>query len=114
MDGPIMKKTKKTYNHRIVINKAGTVLLLGLLALFLSSCYEMTVEVTRIPSNTPAGDPIYIAGNFNNWDPGDDRYILQQTGESTYEVRLPRGIGPLEYKFTRGDWTTVEKDICGF
>jgi hypothetical protein len=40
--------------------------------------------------------------------------MLRRAGDSLYEVRLPRGIGPLEYKFTRGDWTTVEKDICGY
>jgi hypothetical protein len=29
-------------------------------------------------------------------------------------VKLPRGIGEISYKFTRGDWSTVEKDPCGF
>jgi len=89
-------------------------LLLVAVTMLLSSCYEMTVQVDKVPENTPVDDPIYIVGNFNNWDPGDTRYILQRTPDSVYEVNLPRGIGPLEYKFTRGDWTTVEKSLCGF
>ena len=109
-----MIRLKKTYYNKIFSGKTAAYLFLLVLVLMLSSCYEMTVQVEKMPSNTPADDPVYISGNFNNWDPGDDRYILQKVGESTYEVKLPRGVGPLEYKFTRGDWTTVEKDICGF
>ena len=109
-----MRTIKKTYHPNILSGRTGAILLLAIMAMFLSSCYEMTVQVARVPSNTPAGEPIYISGNFNNWDPGDSRYILQLTADSIYQVKLPRGIGPLEYKFTRGDWTTVEKDICGY
>ncbi len=87
---------------------------LGLMMILLSSCYKLKVEVTRLPENTPANDPIYISGNFNNWDPGDDRYRLRLRADSVYVVDLPSGIGKIEYKFTRGDWTTVEKDACGF
>ncbi len=80
----------------------------------LTSCYNLTVEVGKLPANTPPGDPVYITGNFNNWDPGDARYRLTLREDSVYEVQLPVGFGELEYKFTRGDWTTVEKDPCGF
>jgi hypothetical protein len=109
-----MKTQRITYYHNSNSAKVWMFLLLGVLILFLTSCYEMTVQVAKVPSNTPEDEPIYITGNFNNWDPGDNRYVLQQAGDSLYEVKLPRGIGSLEYKFTRGDWTTVEKDICGF
>ena len=79
----------------------------------LSGCYNMTIEVAKVPVNTPSSQPIYISGNFNNWDPGDSRYVLAMKADSTFEVKLPRGVGAIEYKFTRGDWTTVEKDPCG-
>lgn len=84
----------------------------ALMMLTLTSCYEMRVEVVSVPSNTPEDATIYITGNFNRWDPGDPRYALEKR-DSIYYVDLPRGIGELEYKFTRGDWTTVEKGICG-
>lgn len=84
------------------------------LLLALSGCYEMTVRITELPDNTPPSDNIYIVGNFNNWDPGDPKYIMQLNRDSVYEVRLPKGVGRVEYKFTRGDWSTVEKDACGY
>lgn len=82
--------------------------------LLLSGCYDMTVQVTGLPGNTPPAESIYISGNFNNWDPGDPNYILHKNSDSVYEVKLPKGFGDIEYKFTRGDWSTVEKDLCGF
>jgi hypothetical protein len=84
-----------------------------LLLLALSGCYDLTIQVTGLPGNTPR-EPIYISGNFNNWDPGDPRYILHNNKDSVLEVSLPKGAGEVEYKFTRGDWSTVEKDQCGF
>lgn len=78
----------------------------------LTSCYEMRVEVHDVPSNTPENAEIYIAGNFNRWDPGDPKYTLKRD-DSVFYVDLPRGIGEIEYKFTRGDWTTRETDLCG-
>lgn len=83
-------------------------------AVFLASCQNIVITVDSIPSNTPSGEPIYIVGNFNNWDPGDERYRMQFNDDSTYSVVLPPGFGTIEYKFTRGDWTRVEKDICGY
>jgi hypothetical protein len=86
---------------------------LPLLAL-LAGCYDMTVQLTGLPENTPPAENIYITGNFNNWDPGDPKYIMRPNSDSVLEVQLPKGIGEIEYKFTRGDWSTVEKDPCGF
>jgi len=84
---------------------------LGLLVF--SSCKEVVIKVDSIPENTPVGQSIYIAGNFNNWDPGDDYFIMQMSADSNYYYTLPPGFGPVYLKFTRGDWKTVEKNICG-
>jgi hypothetical protein len=88
-------------------------LLLPLLVV-LAGCYDMTVRIVKMPENTPPSESIYISGNFNNWDPGDPDYVLTKGSDSVLEVRLPRGVGEVNYKFTRGDWSTVEKDPCGF
>jgi hypothetical protein len=85
-----------------------------LLLLLASACKRVVVTVDTIPGNTPSGQPIYITGNFNNWDPGDESYRMTLNADSTYSIALPPGFGTIEYKFTRGDWTTVEKDICGY
>jgi len=96
-----------------MILRSKITILLIISSLALSGCYDLTIRITDLPENTPAGEAIYISGNFNNWDPGDARYIMRLNNDSVYEVALPKGIGRLEYKFTRGDWSTVEKDICG-
>lgn len=96
------------------LNKITYLLMTALMAVLLSSCYRMRVEVHHIPSNTPANADIFITGEFNNWDPGDENFRLEPLGDTAYFIDLPRGLGEVEYKFTRGDWTTVEKDNCGY
>ncbi|MBC8485246.1 MAG: hypothetical protein H8D45_04305 [Bacteroidetes bacterium] len=96
------------------IDKTNIILFLAISLMALSACKKAVVRVDSIPSNTPKNQPIYITGNFNNWDPGEERYRMQLNDDSTYTVNLPPGFGTVEYKFTRGDWTTIEKDICGY
>jgi hypothetical protein len=82
--------------------------------LLLTACHQVTIVVKDIPPNTPPGSALFISGNFNYWDPGDQAYALQfNPKDSTYTVTLPKGIGTVDYRFTRGDWTTVEADLCG-
>lgn len=79
-----------------------------------SSCKEVVVELSEIPENTPPDAEIFITGNFNYWDPGDEDYQMQQTPDGRYFIELPSLFGKIEFKFTRGDWKTVEKDRCGY
>lgn len=81
--------------------------------LMLVACGEVTVVVDKLPDEWPANERIYATGNFNYWDPGDRRYELLPIGKGKWAVTLPKGWGQLEYKFTRGDWTTVEVQACG-
>ncbi len=82
--------------------------------LFLSSCNVTEVELIDLPENTPPQAAIYIAGNFNEWNPGDERYrMTYRPSTNSYYTMLPAGAGSIEYKFTRGDWTSVEADSCG-
>ncbi|MES2656539.1 MAG: hypothetical protein V4620_13175 [Bacteroidota bacterium] len=79
-----------------------------------SACTRKKLVITNVPTNTPKGSQIFVAGNFNNWNPGDANYILKyNAADKTYWVDLPMGFGKIEYKFTRGDWTTTETDSCG-
>lgn len=79
-----------------------------------TGCTQKKVYLTSLPPNTPKGAQIFVAGNFNNWNPGDPNYLLKfDIGTQKYWTALPAGFGKIEYKFTRGDWTTVETDSCG-
>ncbi|MBN2355250.1 T9SS type A sorting domain-containing protein, partial [candidate division KSB1 bacterium] len=77
----------------------------------------VTFQVT-IPFNTPQEDDIYLAGNFNYWDPGPDGsgesnmgFDLKMNRMAAYsrQLTLPYTAGEtIEYKYTRGSWNKVE------
>jgi len=94
----------RKYKHIVFI-------LLG--AILLASCNRVNIIVDEIPPNTPIGEPIYITGNFNRWSPGEERFQMKLRSDSTYAFIVPSGYGELKYKFTRGGWASVEKDLCG-
>lgn len=74
---------------------------------------QLTVVVNSVPTNTPAGTPIYIAGNFNNWNPSDANVVLTAQPDGKYAVTLNPSVGPVRFKFTRGSWATVEGNANG-
>jgi hypothetical protein len=75
---------------------------------------EVTVTFTlTVPDYTPTGDTVYIAGDFQGWDPGATP--MTRVDRVTWAISLPftEGAAP-QYKFTRGSWDAVEKDTgCG-
>lgn len=83
-----------------------------LLCSLFSMAAQVTIIVTSIPQNTPAGENIYIAGNFNGWDPGDPASVLIENGQGQPQIIL-EGTGGIEFKFTRGSWETVEGNENG-
>lgn len=83
------------------------------LLLSVVSFAQVTLRVTAIPSNTPAGATIYVAGSLNTWDPGNAAYTLQADGSGNYQIVIPEGSGTVNYKFTRGSWPTVEGNASG-
>ncbi len=89
-------------------------LIISILFLFqTTSNGQLTVTVNPAPENTPSGDDIYIVGSFNNWNPTDNNYKLTNTGNNTYQISFSPAVGTLEFKFTRGSWTSVEGDANG-
>ncbi|WP_226065584.1 alpha/beta hydrolase-fold protein [Kaistella polysaccharea] len=72
---------------------------------------QITLKITAVPTNTPAGATIYVAGNFNGWNPSATPMVADGAGNYTYTVA--EGSGVLEYKFTRGAWSSVEGTATG-
>jgi len=73
-----------------------------------------TIRFTvKVPDYTPE-DNLYIASNYNGWNPGDPGYRMNRTADGSYQISItvPKNFR-LEYKFTRGSWITVEKGISG-
>ena len=74
---------------------------------------QLTIRVNDIPANTPIGEDIYVAGDFNDWNPGNSDYILEHLGGEVFEITLSLTPGNLKFKFTRGSWATVEGNANG-
>ncbi|MFN0173558.1 MAG: alpha/beta hydrolase-fold protein [Saprospiraceae bacterium] len=74
---------------------------------------QLTLNVTAVPANTPPGANIYVAGSFNTWNPGDVTKILTPLGGGQYSITFFPPIGTVEFKFTRGNWPTVEGNATG-
>lgn len=74
---------------------------------------QLTITVTSIPMGTPPSSDIFISGTFNNWNPGADEYKLTNNHDGTYAITFyPRPVHT-EYKFTRGNFETVEGNAVG-
>lgn len=56
--------------------------------------------------------PIFIAGNFNNWNPGQGQFRLTPQSDLRWRIIFdgpPKISGQrMEFKFTRGDWALEE------
>jgi len=58
-------------------------------------------------------DHMFIAGNFNMWNPSDSNYMLHADRTGVYSITFSLSEGNYEYKFTRGNWEKVETDSLG-
>ncbi len=74
---------------------------------------ELTIKLS---AEAGGDDPIYIAGNFNNWNARDERFRFQAVEEGKYQLRIAdKNALPalMEYKYVKGDWGSVELDEDG-
>lgn len=71
------------------------------------------IELEKVPKNTPPDAPIYITGNFNGWAPGDKRFQMRESKNGKWTAEIPLYWSKLEYKYSRGNWQTVEGKAYG-
>lgn len=78
---------------------------------------EETVPVTfraQVPETTPPASEIYIAGDFQGWNPGSPAHRLKRASDGIYTITIPLKPGArVQFKFTRGHWGVVEKGLRG-
>ena len=83
-----------------------------LVTLSVASQQKIRVEINYLPPNNPANSSIFIAGNFNNWDPQNKNFQFKKS-EKGYFLELSLNAGSYEYKITRGGWDKVESTKDG-
>ncbi|NNE25667.1 MAG: T9SS type A sorting domain-containing protein [Saprospiraceae bacterium] len=93
------------------LNK-GLILIIFLLS-SISANSQLHIRVIQVPDNTPENASIYIAGDFQSWNPGSDNYKLNKLANGDYIIDLNPQVGTLTFKFTRGSWDTVEGNENG-
>src|SRR5688572_18536391 len=80
---------------------------------FSFSQYKVNFVFNYLPPYQELNDGIYVAGSFNNWNPGKQKYQLEQIGTKRgIRIELPKGMH--EFKFTRGSWDLVESGNNGW
>jgi predicted alpha/beta superfamily hydrolase len=78
-----------------------------LVRLLLLAQYKVSFVLNKLPVYHKSSNKIYLVGNFNNWNPRDDKFQLKTIdGKPGITIELSRGMH--EYKFTEGSWETVE------
>lgn len=89
-------------------------LFVTLLSISVQGFGQLTLQIYALPPSTPPNASIFIAGNFNNWNPGDPVYQFRETNES-YSLtfnNLPPNTS-IEFKCTQGSWEGVEGNASG-
>lgn len=74
--------------------------------------HTVRVVVTGAPASH-SGEVLYITGAFNRWSPNHPGSVLRKTAEGLEYTITGLKSGLLEYKFTRGDWKTLESTFDG-
>ncbi|MEL6650530.1 MAG: hypothetical protein AAFQ87_06980, partial [Bacteroidota bacterium] len=69
---------------------------------------QLEFRINAYPENTPYDAVIFLTGDFNNWNPGDERYIFDRQPDSSYLLIFNNPPDSFDYKITRGNWSSVE------
>lgn len=86
------------------------------LLLFISTASFAQYKVTFLVKQSSllhSMDHLFVAGNFNMWNPGDSSYQLKPDESGISKITLSLPAGNYEYKFTRGNWLKSETDTAG-
>ncbi len=77
-----------------------------------SAQYKLRLIVTN-DASLHKTEPVFVAGNFNNWNPGNDSYQLKAENKNlAIEIQnLPAAT--YEFKFTRGTWNKTACNLTG-
>lgn len=98
---------------KLDIMKYTAVIILSMLTLISKAQSILQVTITGIPA-VPVADVVYMTGDFNNWNPQDERFRLHKNTAGYFVAALKNvPTGEHAFKFTRGSWDKVETDEKG-
>jgi predicted alpha/beta superfamily hydrolase len=75
--------------------------------------HKVTFVINQLPPYHQSSEAIYLAGSFNNWNPGNENYRFKsQSGHPSISIELQ--TGSYEFKITKGSWDKVESGYNAF
>ena len=84
-----------------------------LLAFNLFTYGQVKVEVDLLVPPLSPEKPLFIALDYNNWNPGDLQYKLTKVNDKKYFIVLQNPPAQFDYKITQGNWMYVEGSLNG-
>jgi len=80
---------------------------------FLLGQQKITFETGKMPPGKVLNVHLFLAGDFNNWNPADSGWELKAGAAGRYVLLKNLPVGACSFKVTRGSWQTVECDAPG-
>lgn len=83
---------------------------------FSNSTKEGNALVFELTTADEQDLPVYIAGDFNNWNAASEEFRFQKIGNTQYRLQIkvmPMQTLSFNYKYTRGSWDNAEVDEYG-
>ncbi len=75
---------------------------------------QVTFRLAGLPGKyTPARDTLFLAGDFNAWNPRNPAFRFQKNAQGILELTVNSLQANLLYKVTRGSWASVEVAATG-
>lgn len=69
---------------------------------------KVTFKTTKYPAFKTDAKNIFLAGDFNNWNPSSPTWKLQPDSAGNYQLNIDMPAGKYSFKATKGSWETVE------
>lgn len=90
-----------------------TLFLISFIVIAACAQHKVNIIIEKYPAFTGDG-PLYLAGDFNNWEPAHERSKLIKLADGRYAFRSDNVPGgDYQFKVTRGSWETVESGPTG-
>lgn len=83
---------------------------IGILLMYSGCTYSqhtLRIKLVQLPAGH-LGDSVFVAGNFNNWNPASGDEVFQSVGGNYYLELNNLSAGEYQFKITRGNWGKVE------
>ena len=75
---------------------------------------QIRIEVLKHPDFLNGTGRLFLATDFNNWDPSSAEFELKKDEKGVYSITLPDTFPYFEYKFTQGSWLSAEGGPNGY